>query len=107
MMDGDHPPGHYHWQHVLAAVDAVSDVRTAAHERVLRRAARFTGRLDLDHSHGLPHSMPPEDMVRILAVRQLAAWDRRRHADVIEHVARTAERDAVAHTARALRPARR
>jgi hypothetical protein len=93
MLDGTHPAGAYHWHHVLAALDVVTAERTPAHERVLRRAATFTGKLRLDERAGMPHSMPPEEIVRRIAVRRLEDWGPRRHAAVIRRARAVAEHE--------------
>jgi hypothetical protein len=43
-------------------------------ERQLVEILRFDGRLHLAESSELPHSMPPEDMLKSLAVQALAKW---------------------------------
>ena len=101
LLDGTHPAGAYHWHHVLAIVQEVSSRRTPAHERVLRRAAEFEGRFKLDPRAGLPHALPPEEMVRAIAVRQLGAWNRKRHAAVIRRAAAAANHERTSHEARA------
>lgn len=99
LMDGAHSQGAYHWHHVLAMVHEVSRERTPAHERALRRAAEHGGRFRLDERAGLPHAMPPEEMVRALAVRQLAKWDRKKHAAVIRRAVARADHERVEHEA--------
>lgn len=99
LLDGTHPPRAYHWHHVLAMVHEVSATRTPAHERVLRRAAEHDGRFELDPRSGMPHAMPPEEMVRCLAVRQLARWDRQKHAAVIRRAVARSDHERVAHEA--------
>ena len=91
VLDGTHPPRAYHWHHVMAALDAVTAERTPAHERVLRRAATFTGKFRLDPRAGMPHSLPPEEMVRSIAVRRLEEWAPRKHAKVIRRAREVAE----------------
>ena len=104
LLDGTHPPGAYHWHHLLAIVHEVAGERTPAHERALRRAALFEGRFSLDPRAGLPHSMPPEEMVRSLAVRQLASWDRRKHAAVIRQAVELADHERTGQAARGGHP---
>ena len=94
VLSGSHPPGAYHWHHVLAALDAVTAKRTPAHERVLRRAATFTGRFRLDPLAGMPHSRPPEEIVRRIAVRRLEEWGPRRHATAIRRGRALSEHDS-------------
>ena len=99
LLDGTHPPRAYHWHHVLAMVHEVSSTRTPAHERVLRRAAEHARPFELDPRSGMPHAMPPEEMVRCLAVRQLAKWDRTKHAAVIRRAVEKSNHERVAHEA--------
>lgn len=101
LLDGKHPAGAYNWHHVLAIVQEVSSRRTPAHERVLRRAAEFEGRFRLDPRAGLPHAMPPEEMVRAIAVRQLGTWDRKRHAAVIRRAVTKSDHERTMDEARA------
>lgn len=101
LLDGAHPPRAYHWHHLLAIVHEVSATRTVEHERVLRRAAEFEGRYQLDPRAGMPHSLPPEEMVRVLAVRQLGRWDRKKHSAVIRRAAERSDYERVGHEAKA------
>ena len=101
LLAGTHPPRRYQWPHVLAIAQVVTADRSAVREGLLRRAALFQGTYRLDPSHGMPHAMPPEDVLRCIAVDALGKWDARKHRDVIQHVARTAEREMVAEIARA------
>ncbi len=101
LLDGHHAPGEYHWQHVLAILHTVTGERTPAHERVLRRAAVHEGTLRLDPRAGLPHALPPEEMVRCVAVRQLAKWDREGHARAIRRAAAVADHERAVHEAAA------
>lgn len=103
LLDGTHPPRAYHWHHVLAIVHEVSATRTPEHERALRRAAEFEGRYRLDPRAGMPHSMPPEEMVRVLAVRQLGKWNRTKHSATIRRAAERSDYDRVGQEAKALR----
>ncbi|HET9065538.1 MAG TPA: hypothetical protein VFN22_06960 [Gemmatimonadales bacterium] len=100
LLGGDHPTGHYHWHHVLAAVEIVTATKSARHAALLRRIARFDGRLALDHRHGISHAMPPEEVLRAIAIRTLAAWDGTKHATLIRQVRDHADHDLVALVAR-------
>lgn len=92
----------YHWHQVLGILEALRQNRTPAAEAAFRRLARFRGRLRVDPSHGLPHAMSPEELVRFVAAQQLARWDRRRHRAVIREVSRRAETDVVRRVTRIL-----
>ncbi len=100
LLRGDHPPGHYHWHHVLGAIDVVATEPSARHATLLRRVARYRGRLQIDHRYGISHAMPPEEVLRCIAVRALGRWDRHKHAAVIREVAEGAEYAIVAQVAR-------
>jgi hypothetical protein len=89
----------YQWHHVLAIAEAVTAKRTSRRETLLRRAALYEGTFRLDPSHGMPHAMPPEDVLRCIAVQALGKWDPRKHRDVILRVADVAEREMVAEIA--------
>jgi len=91
----------HHWHHVLGAMQVVTARHTAGSVALLREVAQFAGRLALDESHGLPHAMPPEDLLRGLAVQALGRWDRSRHRDVIARVASRADDGPLAAMARA------
>lgn len=78
------------WTHALWLMKAVGDQRSPESEALMREVALFNGKFVLDEEAGLPHSMSPEDMLRSIAAQTLAGWDRRRHRDVIRHVAKTA-----------------
>jgi hypothetical protein len=86
---------------VLAIAQELTSGRSATREALMRRVALFQGRFAIDPTHGMPHAMPPEDIMRCIAVDALGTWDARKHRDVIRHVADTAERQMVAEIARA------
>lgn len=90
----------YHWQHVLGVLDAVCGERSSESEAVLRKAAAYEGRYQLDEGAGFPHSMCPEDLLRSMAVQTLAAWDLERHRDVITRAAELADSDHLVAIAR-------
>lgn len=102
LLRGDHPDTRYHWHHVLRVMEVVCGEHTTAHAEILRRVVTHDGRLRIHPSHGMPHALPPEEMLRLLAVQALSRWDRVRHRDVIQHAAAHADHDLVAHTAHAL-----
>jgi len=77
------------WTHALWLMKTVSEEQSPESEAVLREVALFDGKFLLDEEAGLPHSMSPEDMLRSIAAQTLAGWNRRRHRDVIRHVAKT------------------
>jgi hypothetical protein len=89
-----------HWKHVHAILHAVTLDESEESHLLLRDVAVFEGTLDLDPRHGMPHSMPPEEMLRSVAVQTLGRWDRHRHRDVIGHVAAHAGTDHLVAIAR-------
>ena len=101
LLSGSQSSRTYQWHHVLAIAAAVTAKRTSRRETLLRRAALYQGTFRLDPSHGMPHAMPPEDVLRCIAVQALGKWDPRQHRYVSRLVADTAEREMVAEIARA------
>jgi len=64
-----------HWSDlILELLPAISSPPTSETERFLVRIVRFEGRLHLTVSSDMPHSMPPEDMLKSLAIQALARW---------------------------------
>jgi hypothetical protein len=59
---------------MLELLPAISSPLTSETERFLVGVLRFQGRLRLTVSSDLPHSMPPENMLKSLAVQALARW---------------------------------
>ncbi len=90
----------YNWRHVLGVLQRVREEPSEASHALLREAAVFTGRLALDDSQGLPHSMSPEDFLRWVAVQTLGAWDATRHRDVIARAAALIDHEHIAVQAR-------
>lgn len=63
----------YRWEEILDAVEAVfAGPFNWEAERVMLAVLRFDGRLRLSESSELPHSMPPEDMLKSFAIQWLA-----------------------------------
>ena len=91
----------YHWHHVLGILHAIAAAPSEESEAVLRRAAVFTGRAELDPEAGLPHAMSPEELIRSFAVQTLGQWSRERHRDVIEQAGALAESEQLRAIARA------
>jgi hypothetical protein len=100
ILRGAHPPTRYHWHHVLGAMEWVCADQSDVHVKLLRRVATFEGSLRLNPSHGLSHALPPEEMLRLIAVQTLRGWHRTRHRDVIRQAAERTEHDLVALVAR-------
>jgi len=55
-------------------------------ERLLLDLIRFEGRLRLAVSPEMPHSMPPEDMLKSLAIQALARWTGLAHLHEMQRV---------------------
>jgi len=65
---------------------AISSPLTVETERVLLEILRFEGRLQIDLSSEMPHSMPPEDMLKSLAIQALARWTGLAHLQEMHRV---------------------
>ncbi len=59
---------------ILELVPTISSPLTPETERLLIRIVRFEGLLRLTVSSDMPHCMPPEDMLKSLAIQALARW---------------------------------
>jgi hypothetical protein len=89
------------WTGILAAMDGVTSARSEESELLLRRLLTdFHRPLPLDPDAGFAHAMPPEDLLRSLAVQTLAEWDLHRHRDVIQPHADPARHDILGSIAR-------
>src|ERR1700683_1575441 len=65
----------HRWGELMAELwPVISSPLTWEGERLLLDVIRFEGRLQLVESSELPHSMPPEDMLKSLAIQALARW---------------------------------
>ncbi len=63
------------WSDVmLELLPAISSPLTSETERLLVGIVRFEGRLRLTIAPDMPHSMPPEDMLKSLAIQAFARW---------------------------------
>lgn len=90
--------GRFRWHHVLALITKVAEDRSEESAALLQEIAEFEGRVVFDGRHGHPHSLPPADLLRILAVQLLAQWDRARFRPVIARAGEVAQ----THPARAI-----
>ncbi|HEV8613378.1 MAG TPA: hypothetical protein VGQ73_07695 [Gemmatimonadales bacterium] len=90
--------GKFRWHHVLALMAKVGEKRSADSAALLQEIAEFEGRLVFDGRHGHPHSMPPADLLRILAIQMLAQWDRTKYRAAIVRAGEVAQ----THPARAI-----
>ena len=101
LLGGAHSTARYRWPQVLAIARALTTRRSARNEALLRRVALFSGTYRMDPTRGMPHAMPPEDVMRCIAVEALGRWNARKHRDVIRQVVERAERQIVADIAKA------
>jgi len=67
----------------------ISSPLTSEGERLLLDIICFEGRLQLAVSSELPHSMPPEDMLKSLAIQALGRWTGLAHLHEMQEVQRT------------------
>src|SRR4051794_27791638 len=67
--------GDYRWEDVMAELlPLITSPLSPDAERLFLEILRFDGRLRLVVSCEMPHSMPPTDMLKSLAVQALAQW---------------------------------
>jgi len=65
----------FRWEDLHAAMREVISVELSPDaEHLLLAMLRFDGRIRFEASSEIPHSMPPEDMLKSLAVQALAKW---------------------------------
>ncbi len=94
---GAAPARGYRWEELLADLwPALSSPVTADGERLLLEILRFAGRLQIDLSSEMPHSMPPEDMLKSLAVQALARWTGLAHLYELRRVQLTTQSSSLA-----------
>jgi hypothetical protein len=75
------------WGELMAELwPVISSPLTWEGERLLLEAVRFEGQLRLVESSELPHSMPPEDMLKSLAIQALARWTGLAHLHEMQRV---------------------
>lgn len=78
------------WSDLMAELwPAISRPLTWEAERLLLEVLRFEGRLRLTVSSDLPHSMPPEDMLKSLVVQALGRWTGLSYLQEMERVQAT------------------
>ncbi len=75
---------------------AISAPLTWEGERLLLDLIRFEGRLRLAVSSEMPHSMPPEDMLKSLAIQALARWTGLAHLHEMQRVQLTTQSSSLA-----------
>ena len=71
-------------------------------ERLLLDIIKHHGRLCLTETAELPHSLPPEEMLKSLAVQALARWTRLTYLTELQRLELTASSQALRSTVRAV-----
>ena len=90
------PAGGYRWEELMADLwPALSSPLTGEGERLLLEVIRFKGGCDYRSSE-MPHSMPPEDMLKSLAIQALARWTGLAHLREMQRVQLTTQSSALA-----------
>ena len=97
---GNHQGVRFHWHHVLGLMQALSVDPSDETEQILVEAATFKAQLLLEPGPGMPHSMPPEFLLRSLAMQLLARRDRKRYRALFRQIARTSPSERLAEMAR-------
>jgi hypothetical protein len=87
------------WPHVLGLLDQLRQDPSPEAENALVDAAMFDGEIRLDPGPGYPHSMPPEQLLKLLAIQLLARKNLSRHRKLIRRIATNAHSDRVRETA--------
>jgi hypothetical protein len=85
------------WEDLMADLwPVISSPLTWEGERLLLDVIRFEGRLRLVESSEMPHSMPPEDMLKSLAIQALARWTGLAHLHEMQRVQLTTPSSSLA-----------
>ena len=92
----------HQWEDVLGAVDVVfAEPLSRKVEHLMLAVLRFGGELRLAESSELPHSMPPEAMIKSFAVQWLARETGLTHLPEMQRVEATAVSPVLASVVRA------
>jgi hypothetical protein len=78
----------------------ISSPLTWEAEELLIEILRFEGRLWLTVSPDLPHSMPPEDMLKALAIQALGRWTGLAYLQEMERVQATTQSSSLSSLVR-------
>ena len=97
-MDGISPAGQeFRWGDLMKELwPVISTPLTLEGEGLLLDLIRFEGRLHLAVSPEMPHSMPPEDMLKSLAIQALARWTGLAHLNEMQRVQFTTQSSSLA-----------
>jgi hypothetical protein len=86
----------YRWQDLVGAMQAViSAPPDPEAERTLLAVLRFKGTIHLGEGSEGPHSMPPEDMLKSIAIQALARWTGPAHLEEMRRVEATTPSSAL------------
>jgi hypothetical protein len=86
----------YRWQDLMGAMQAViSAPPDPEAERTLLSVLRSEGTIHLGEGSEGPHSMPPEDMLRSLAIQALTRWTGPAHLEEMRRVEATTPSSAL------------
>jgi hypothetical protein len=89
------------WSDLMAELlPAISCPLTWQAEGLLLAILRFEGRLRLAVSSDLPHSMPPEDMLKSLAAQALGRWTGPAYLQEMERVRATTQSSSLSSLVR-------
>jgi hypothetical protein len=89
------------WSDVMAELwPAISSPLTWEAEGLLLEILRFEGRLQVTVSSDLPHSMPPEDMLKSLAIQALGKWTGLAYLQEMERVQATTQSSSLSSLVR-------
>jgi hypothetical protein len=84
------------WEEIMAEMwPALSSPLSWGGERVLFEVIRFEGQLAIDLTSEIPHSMPPEDMLKALAIQALGRWTGLAYLQEMERVQATTQSSAL------------
>lgn len=85
------------WGELMAELwPVISCPLTWEGERLLLDLIRFEGRLRFLESSEMPHSMPPEDMLKSLAIQALARWTGLAHVHEMQRTQLTTQSSSLA-----------
>jgi hypothetical protein len=91
----------YRWEQLLSAMRSlISGPPIPEVERLLVALLRFDGEIRLHPDSELPHSMPPEEMLKSLALQTLARWAGLTYLREMQRVQATAASPVLAGIAR-------
>src|SRR5882724_6956051 len=91
------------WGEVMGELwPVISSPLSADGERLLLDVIHHHGRLRLTETAELPHSLPPDEMLKSLAVQSLARWTRLTYLSELLRLGLTASSPALQSTVRAV-----